>query len=463
MAAKDRSLVDTLWEFACSLRLTLFTLILLAVTSIIGTVIPQGRTAAEYRQIYTEKVYQLFDRLDFFDMYDSWWFILLLALLALNLIACSINRFPRVWKLVRQPTLIPGEGLLQSLGQREELVTDLSPATTTEVVTRLLRQRMAAPTVSEADGKTYLFAQRGGFSRFGAYIVHLSIVVILVGAIMGMVWGVKGWVNIPEGQTIDRIVLRDSGQYLPLGFAVTCEDFSVTFYPNGRTPKEFRSVLTVSENGQPVPGLEHKSIVVNDPLTYKGFTFYQASYSATGDPQVVMRVRERSTGTEEVATVELGAMTNLPGGKGRFRLLPPPPSMQSFGLGVTVQVWSEGKTPPRTFMVFQNNPEFDEKRGGAYVFKLEGLEQAMSTGLQVAKDPGVPLVWLGCALMILGCFVAFFVAHRRFWVVIRPLENGKTGVLLAGTTHRNQPAFEQAFENLVREAQGRLSGQGAEV
>jgi len=93
----------SLWDFFCSLKLTMFLLISLAVISVIGTVIPQGIPAQEYlAQISPAKI-KLYKTVGLFDMYHSWWFILLLYLLTVNLVACSIKRLPHIWKIVTQP------------------------------------------------------------------------------------------------------------------------------------------------------------------------------------------------------------------------------------------------------------------------------------------------------------------------------------------------------------------------
>jgi cytochrome c biogenesis protein len=76
------------------------------------------------------------------------------------------------------------------------------------------------------------------------------------------------------------------------------------------------------------------------------------------------------------------------------------------------------------------------------------LEQRQYTGLQVAKDPGVWVVWLGCTLLVVGSIVAFFLSHRRVWVSIKPLEDGRSGIMMGGNAHRNQAAFEMAFDDM---------------
>ncbi len=463
MAAKDRSFIDSLWDFVCSLKLTLFTLIMLAVTSIIGTVVLQKRSDAEYLQIYSEKVFRLFKALDFFDMYNSWWFILLMGLMTINLICCSINRFPRAWKIVAQPVLTPGEGFLKALTSREEFLTKSSLEQSRGQLQGLLEKKFGKVEVSEADGKIFLFSQKGGLGRFGAYVVHASIIVILIGAMMGMIWGTKAAVNIAEGDETTVVYDRDTGQPVDLGFTVKCEDFTIDYYETRRgMPKEYRSLLTVVKDGQEVPGYTKLPVIVNDPMTFEGWTFYQASYGPAGDPVVLVRAKSRATGQELEYELPVGGSADLPDGKGIFRVMPPPQSMQRFGPGVAVQVATDEAKNRPPFMVFKNHPKFEEKRGGAYVFTMIGVDQPQYTGLEVAKDPGVPVVWVGCALMVLGCYVAFFLSHRRLWLVIESVK-GKTGVTLGGSAHRNQPAFELFFEDLIKNIRTELNAPAGEA
>ncbi len=86
--------------------------------------------------------------------------------------------------------------------------------------------------------------------------------------------------------------------------------------------------------------------------------------------------------------------------------------------------------------------------GGNPVFSFHGLAPWMFTGLQVARDPGVNIVWLGCALMILGIVMAFFLSHRRVWLRLSKGADGRMEVVLAGAANRNRLAFDKAFEKI---------------
>jgi len=452
--SKQASFTDQLWDFFCSLKLAIITLILLALTSIIGTVIQQNLSPQEYMQKYgmSESTYRALDALQFFDMYHSYWFLSLMGLFAVNLICCSIKRLPRIVKIVREPTLKADDGLFRTFSNREEIVAAGTLESVRDKVVAVLGQKFARPVVTEEDGKAYLFAQKGAFSRFGVYVTHTSILIIFIGAMIGNVWGYKAYVNIVEGKAIDAVWPRAGKEPIPLGFSIRCDNFEVEFYPGGGRPKEFSSDLVVLENGQEVL---KKTIEVNDPLTYKGLTFYQSSYGPAGDPVYRFRVKVKETGETVTVTGAQGKHLPLPGGAS---LIPMgyAESYENFGPAAQVNIDMGDHQHGKPFVVLQNYPDFDTKRGGAFAVTLLGATQTYYTGLQVAKDPGVWVVWLGCLLMVLGSCGAFFLSHRRLWVTLQPLEKG-IGVKIGGNAHRNQPAFALFFDDLKKDLDDSLS------
>jgi cytochrome c biogenesis protein len=452
--SRQQSFNDRLWDFFCSLKLAIVTLILLALTSIIGTIIEQNLAPQEYMQKYnmSESTYRALDSLQFFDMYHSYWFLSLLGLFAVNLICCSIKRLPRIIKTVREPVLVADDGLFRTFSNKEEIVTRGSVESVRDKIVGLLGKRFAKPVVTEQDGKVYLFAQKGAFSRFGVYVTHSSILIIFLGAMIGNVWGFKAYVNIVEGKSVNQVWPRSGEQPIPLGFEVRCDDFEVTFYEGGGRPKEFSSDLVVLENGREVL---KKTIEVNDPLSYKGLTFYQSSYGPAGDPIYQFRVKNRETGETVDVTGAQGRHLSLPGGASLIAM-GYAENYQNFGPAAQVSIDSGDHQHGTPFIVFQNFPQFDEKRAGTHAVTLLGVQQTFYTGLQVAKDPGVWVVWVGCLFMVLGSCGAFFFSHRRIWVSIEPIDKG-IGVKFGGAAHRNQPAFALYFDDLKQEFADTLS------
>jgi len=93
-------LINRIWKFFTSIKLTIVLLISLAATSIVGTLIPQNEDPAAYVQAFGEAAFQLFSILGLFDMYHSWWFQTLILMLTANIIVCSIDRMSATWKIV---------------------------------------------------------------------------------------------------------------------------------------------------------------------------------------------------------------------------------------------------------------------------------------------------------------------------------------------------------------------------
>ena len=451
MTTKQRTFTDKLWDFLCSLKLAVITLILLAVTSIIGTVIEQNKSPQEYIQMYGESQYKLFEALNFTDMYHSLWFIGLLWVFSLNLSCCSIKRFPRVLKTVKEPLLIPSEGHYRSLSNREEIVTSLSAQQVVEKLSAFLGTKFAAPrAISEEGERIHIYAEKMPWARFGVYVTHASILIIFLGAILGNTFGYKAYVNVMEGTAVDKVWPRNGQQPLELGFQVRCDNFEVEFYDGGGRPKEFSSDLVVLENGKEV---YKKTIEVNDPLTWNGITFYQSSYGPAGNGVFRMKVTPKGGAPFEVTGQE-GEHVSLPNG-GSFAITGYAQTYQNFGPAVQMHVNSPDGQHGNPFVVLQSFAGFDAKRGGDYAFDLLGYDQKYYTGLQVAKDPGVEIVWLGCTLMVLGTMAAFFLSHRRIWVTVSSLK-GKTAVVVGGSAHRNQPAFELYFDQFREELKQEL-------
>ncbi|MBE0598615.1 MAG: cytochrome c biogenesis protein ResB [Desulfuromonadales bacterium] len=451
MSANKRDFTTAIWDFFCSLKLTISLLILLAVTSIIGTVIQQNRSPEQYLEVYSVTTYRVLESLQFFDMYHSWWFLTLLGLFSINLIACSVKRFPRVWKTVREPVLVADDTLYRTFSNLEEHLVNQPLPQVRDRLAAFLGKEFASPVVTVEGEKVHLFAQKGAWARFGVYVTHLSILIIFLGAIMGSLLGYKGYVNILEGSSIDKVVPRGGSEPIPLGFTVRCDSFSVSFYEGTGRPKEYKSMLTVLENGVAV--IKDRPVVVNDPLTYKGITFYQSSYQPAGDAVFQFTVKDRQSGQDQNVSARFGQPVKLAGG-GSFRVFN---AKEDPAFGITAQLELTTAAGERRFaQVAQRAPDLDALRGGEQIFTLVEFKQRYFTGLQVAKDPGVWVVWVGCTMMIIGSLIAFFLSHRRIWITLQPV-GGKTGIKMGGTAHRNQPGFELFFDEFKKKFKAEIS------
>ncbi len=429
---------NSVWRLFASVKLALVTLVLIAGTSIIGTVVPQNEAIEWYAGKYGPEISQLIAILDISDMYGSWWFLGLIYLLCINLVICSIDRFPGVWKQIQADGLSFGE---ERLGKMSNRLSWEVKSSATQVSSRL-EERLSGKGW-KAKRKTteegiLLFGQKGAWTRTGVYFVHASILVIFLGAVIGAIGGFKGFVMLPEKQVTDKIGLYGGG-LLDLGFAVRCNSFSIDFYANGM-PKDYTSSLTVIENGQEILT---KTIEVNDPLTYKGITFYQSSYEPYQD--FVITVKNPRNGAEKFFTVPFQKQVNWPEEGLRFGVINAKMRDQSL---VSSKIWfTDDKGSPTTVWADDGAQTTVKREAGEY---LISAKQMYATGLQVAKDPGVWWVYLGCGLMMFGLYVAFFMSHRRIWLLITETEEGAQ-ILFAGSANKNRPGFESSFVELTEQ------------
>ena len=441
---------NPVWEVFASVRLALFLLFTLAATSIIGTIIPQNQPPGFYVETYHANLARFMQALHIPDMYNSWWFMALLALFSLNLIICSLERIPNAWRLVTMDNLATEPERLKKMGLKKSVPLSGSLAEgTSRTAAHLASKGWKTTQRAQDGGATLLFAQKGPWTRFGVYIVHTSILIILIGAIIGSprvakdilknpYYAFKGSVNIPESEQTDVIYsfLEGVGQ-LPLGFTVRCDYFNIEYYANGM-PKDYLSKLSVIENGKVV---KQQDVEVNEPLIYKGITFYQSSYQPYKD--FILSVKNNKTGLSKTEMAPTATQISWKEGGARFGII----NMEVQGEAVTrFKIWfTDDQGEPSKFWLEPGQESIIKRPSGDYTLSAR---QLYATGLQVAKDPGVWWVYSGCGLMLLGLLVAFFMSHRKIWALVSE-EGGKTVVLFAGNANKNKVGFENTFNELA--------------
>lgn len=429
---------NVLWAFFASVKLAIFTFIILALTSIIGTLIPQNKPLPEYIQMFGEGLTRVFQQLNVFDMYHAWWFVGLLVLFCINIIVCSFDRLPNVWRIVVMDNLDTDPEQLRKKRPQHAFSSQSDVPGTAALTETVLKSAGWQASRADLEKGVLLFSQKGAWTRFGVYMVHTSILIIFIGAIIGVVYGQKGSVVIPEKRFTEQAYSFDGGQPIPLGFRVRLDRFTLEYYSNG-APKEYRSDLTVIENGQEVL---KKSIEVNTPLDYKGFTFYQASYEEYD--KFLITIQDQKTGLsreflappgQEIPWQEAGlkfGIVNMMGPNriGEYRL----------------KIWlSDENGAPSSFWLDNRTTVSVERPGTVYDFTSK---RYYATGLQVAKDPGVWWVYSGCILMLLGLVVTFFLSHKRIWVYISQEGDGAE-LLVVGSSNKNKVSFENNLEILA--------------
>jgi cytochrome c biogenesis protein len=447
--------MNRLWRFFISMRTGLWLILVLGLLSFAGTMLaqaPAGMSAdpAAYAS-WLASIHPKYggwtpvlDKLGMFSVFTSIWFKGIAVLLATSILACSVNRAPRLWKLAFHPRTRMGETFFTHAPLRASILVPAEQAAATESVREVLRSHHFRTVNDPEDDGTNLYADRFRWGPFGTVLAHLSFVLILVGFYLTSTVGFKDTNFVaPIG---DRVAVGHG-----TGLAVEAKSFEDAYYENG-SPKDFVSVLALYKDGVLV---KTQSVRVNHPLQSDGVSFYQSFFGMAAR----MKVTDAAGKTLYDQGVQLG-FTSEDGARsiGQFKL-------PANNVTVEVALPASGKTDPQikagqaSVNVFKDgakNAVGSEIVDQGKSATVDGLTYTFErttryTGLTVGQDRGANLVWVGSTLLVLGLFMVFFFPHRRIWVRIRKTAGGSE--ILCASTMKRDVAFKPQFNQLITDIQ----------
>ncbi|MCS7198515.1 MAG: cytochrome c biogenesis protein ResB [Candidatus Bipolaricaulota bacterium] len=434
------SLGSLLGEQLTSIRLAIVLIVVIVVLSIVGTLIPQGRDLFFYIASYGEVGARIIQALQLNQIYHSWYFVSLLVLLAINTGACALKRFRVSWELVRKPIETRAPEEIAHLPTQTKLDAQLF----NKLEETLNRWRYRV----RREG-SQLVAYKNLWGRLGVDILHVSLIIILVGGIIGGLLGFESFQIAHQGETFS----------VPQGnFQVRVDELRVEHYPDSGQVKDWYTTLTVIEDGREVLT---KTIEVNEPLTYKGISFYQASFGSDwlGGAELTFRVERVQEGnTEPIGefTAKVGTTFSLDDGRTVKVVAFYPdfivtedrrPANRSQALNnpaAFLEVYN-GDQREFTAWTFAQFPQFQHEFMGSnpYRFYLVGMKAPEFTGLQIARNPGIPIIYAGFVLLIFGLVLNFYLPPRRIWAAV------KGEILYVGGLGREPREFEPEFEEII--------------
>jgi cytochrome c biogenesis protein len=429
-----------IWSFFSSIKLTIVLLFLIITIFIIATLIPQQEGASKIIWLS--------------DLYHSNVFYIMMGLLSLNLIICSINRLPLSIRQYKTPFSPAPSGLFENLLRHRIILTNKKMEVANRAVESSLASKSASVEKTDTENGRLFYCEKGSFSVFGVYIVHLGVLIIIVGAVIGSIFGFEADMNLSEGEEAGIVQLVKGKGTRQLDFSVRCDKFIVEFYDTG-APKTYRSDLSFIKGGQIV---QQGSTLVNHPITFDGLRFYQSSYGLSEESKATLKYTNADMKSEELLVTQ-GTTFDLPAQKAKATVLRVEEDIMQFGPAVKLNI--ETNKGNIQFWVFQKIEDIAAVNPGLFskvplfnpglfqplVFSLERIEKKYYTGLRVVRDPGIHFVLAGGILLIAGMIIIFFVSHQRVWILVKQ-ENEGINISIAGRSNRNNEALQRQMDNL---------------
>jgi cytochrome c biogenesis protein len=465
MAISLRSVFRKTWQTLSSVKTGVILIILVVIFSAAGTVILQRPMTDpdDMQRAYSPAMLRLLDATGLTDVFHARWFVALMVLVSLSIIAASVERFPNAWRYFSRPYKSPDEHFRRGLPiQAQIAIADDEQGLS--AAERALYNMGLEPERIVRTNSFSLFCERNRISEMAVYIVHASLLLIFLGGIVDALYGWRGFLMLSPGSHSNQIAMK-SGEMRRLPFSIRCEGTGEDTYADG-TPKRWWSKLAVVDDGREV---FRKEIVVNDPLVYQGVRFYQASYGRTGKlDQLTLRVTPANPtkGAEQEITLKPEQIVSLdPDTKVQLAEFIPDYVVEDgrvYARSNDVEnpavhmILTSAKTNKVVNVWLPEIPGVAENRASPYIFEPKDLKTGLFTGLEVSHEPGQWSVWAGVVLMAIGLTFVFYVIHMRFWIVPAVSASGRKVLWIGGSANRNRDAFEARFKKLVEEIQEEL-------
>ncbi len=470
-------------KLLCSVRLGVTLLVLLGLACLIGMLIMQQNVDGfdRYFAQLTPSQRLVYGRLGFFDIYHVWYFNALLAVLSLNIVLASIDRFPKTWLFAGKPNVtVPVRWLRSQSATASLLIKEDENEIAGRIAAEMKKSGWKKTTTAEKGGKTFVFAQSGIWNRFGYLFVHVALLTIFLGGFLTAQMGSTGQMPLMPGETsnltLDTVVDLDRTNQITkqLPFEVTCTDIQQKLIRKdgpiavGNTIDWLTYFQIKDETGT------HDAFVqMNRPFDYRGYRFFQASFVPTGRARsITVRLTPETGGAAEDVTIPRDGSVTLPDGKiirfmefrGNFSIGKEDPNEDTSAYpnpGAILQVIQPGN-PAQTAYAF--GPQMAslpvaKKAVGGYSYQLMDFEKSPERHiLAVQRDPGANVVYIGFLMLVLTLIAVFFFSHQRVWAVIEKAADGSLDLTLGGNANRNQNAFNEKFNRFVKSVQRQTSG-----
>jgi cytochrome c biogenesis protein len=476
-AASSPSYVTRVLNLLSSVKFGVSLLVLLAAASMVGMLIVQQNVEGfdKYFAVMTPAQKFLYGKLGFFDIYHAWYFNAILLVLSLNIVLASIDRFPGAWTYIKRKKLDASAHWLRGQEQSASIRLE-GEGERADVIAKVVgafRSSRLKPIVTEKQGKTFVFGERGAWNRLGAYGVHVALLTIFTGGFLTAQFSRNGQMPLEPGMSAGEVretvfnIDQLSQVVYQLPFEVECTDIQQKLIrkEGAITSDNTLDWLTRIKIKDPDYGEREALVHLNAPYDYRGYRFFQASFIADGKArQVSLRVTPQQGGEPQEITLPRGGSATLTDGtRVEFKDFAANFTVGGNNTEMDASVYNNpaatlAVTPPgsKAVRAIAFTPEMAERAPFAkqpvagYTWRLVDFEKAPKAHiLSVQKDPGATIVYIGFTLLALTLSAVFFFSHDRVWALVEEKEQGKFEVVAGGNTNRNHLGFGDRFKKVV--------------
>lgn len=478
----NKSIIDKTWNFFSSVKIGVSFIVILLVAAALGTILPQEQYVpvaendeAGLKEYYGE-VYGIFGDVYYFlglhDLYDSYWFIILVGMLAISLIIASIDRVVPLYRSLKNQRVLRHPSFMS---KQRIYANGAAADDSLEKAGEKLKQLK----YNVSFDKNGLLAEKGRFSRWGPYVNHLGLIIFLGGVMLRMVPGfyVDEMLWLREGET--RSIPEAPGYYLEnKEFILETytgegeeEVFGQAIDRVGNVVKTYQSDVVLYKNtDDSVPGAtdnieveKEYSILVNEPLKFDGYAVYQMDFRLDELKAMSFALTNKETeesfgeltidltNPEEVYDLGNGARVELMGYypdfsgfvDGEPQTATPIPNNPGFLVELFTPDTPEGEI---SFVLIQNTIEpFGDN---THKLSFQNVETRDVSGLTVRKDRTLPLLGIGGFIFMLGVCQGMYFNHRRLWIQ----QQADGTVILAGHTNKNWFGLKKDLDQVTEHA-----------
>lgn len=419
-----------------SVKMSVILIALTAATILVGAWCPQEG------QVGREKVFEAFGKdngqlvinLGLADTYHSPWFLFLIAMLSLSMLAASFERvFPRLLTLKNKMPLLDRAGIEKlpfhkSLEYELESSTESGGAAINDIEAKLKKKGFSI--VREGNKLT---GEQGLIGRLAPSVTHVGLLSLLVGVTITSWTGFNGFQPVKLGECLSFEDSQHSKLWmgsLPKWQARVIETRREN-HPTGE-PKQWYTTLAIEDKFGKV--LKTGELSVNNPLTYDNVDIYQSSWG-------IDSIALKFNGQKQTIPVN-------PMGKRFAAFLPlDQESVMIFSVldqKSDLRIFAKRSNWEAPKILTEIKPGQSTTLGGV-TLTYEGI--VPRTGLQYKRDPGIFVVYTAFGFIMVGVMLAF-IPHRHVWVC-EEADDKRIQLAIGGRSPKAKVAFERMVEKII--------------